>query len=201
MNSSAPQLEARGRPHSADADRIAQPGSGVEFEIASPATPSRRRPRHPAVPSPRNAIELSGMTGSRHAASRARRFPFRPFGGSAWAPRPHRAPAFADHHEVRPENQPSEMSMRSLLLFLAGLFATAFRPRLSLQLEVVALRHQLSIYQRTGRRPRIAPADRILWACLARAWSGNHLSFVKELYCMVSTRMIGAIAIMTACAT
>ncbi len=40
--------------------------------------------------------------------------------------------------------------MRSLLLFLAGLFATAFRPRLSLQLEVVALRHQLSIYQ-TGR--------------------------------------------------
>ncbi len=78
-------------------------------------------------------------------------------------------------------NQPFEMSMRSLRLFLAGLFATAFRPRLSLQLEVVALRHQLSIYQRTGRRPRIAPADRVLWACLARAWSGwrNHLFFVK----------------------
>ncbi len=31
-------------------------------------------------------------------------------------------------------NQPFEMSMRSLLLFLAGLFATAFRPRLLLQL-------------------------------------------------------------------
>lgn len=30
-------------------------------------------------------------------------------------------------------------------------------------------------------RPRIAPADRVLWACLARAWSGwrNHLFFVK----------------------
>ena len=71
--------------------------------------------------------------------------------------------------------------MRSLLRFPAGLFATAFRPRLSLQLEVVALRHQLSIYQRTGRQPRIAPADRILWAGLGRAWSGwrNHLFFVK----------------------
>ena len=73
------------------------------------------------------------------------------------------------------------MSMRSLLLFLAGLFATAFRPRLSLQLEVVASRYQLSIHQRTGRRPRIAPTDRVLLVCLARAWSGwrNHLFFVK----------------------
>lgn len=57
---------------------------------------------------------------------------------------------------TRRRNQPFEMSMPSLLLFLAGLFATAFRPRLSPQLEVVALRHQLSIYQRTGRRPRMA---------------------------------------------
>jgi hypothetical protein len=40
--------------------------------------------------------------------------------------------------------------MRSILLFLAGLFATAFRSRLSLQLDVVALRHLLSITQGTG---------------------------------------------------
>ena len=87
-------------------------------------------------------------------------------------------------------NPPPEMSMRSRLLFLAGLFATTLRPRRSLQIEIVALRHQLPICQRTGRRPLcqrtgrrplIVPADRILWARLARAWSGwrNHLFFVK----------------------
>jgi putative transposase len=37
---------------------------------------------------------------------------------------------------------------------------------------VLALRHQLSIYQRTCQRPRIAPADRILWSYLARVWAG-----------------------------
>jgi transposase InsO family protein len=46
---------------------------------------------------------------------------------------------------------------------------------------VLALRHQLSVYQRTCRRPRIAPADRILWSYLARIGAGwrEHLRFVK----------------------
>ncbi len=73
-----------------------------------------------------------------------------------------------------PGNEPPEMSRRSPLRFLAGLFATAFRPCRSLQLTVaatrsscntqslqhavVALRYRLSIYQRTGCRPRIASA-------------------------------------------
>jgi hypothetical protein len=46
------------------------------------------------------------------------------------------------------------------------------RSRMALQVEVLALRHQLAVYQRTGRRPRLGPADRILWAWLSRAWSG-----------------------------
>ena len=39
----------------------------------------------------------------------------------------------------------------------------------------------LSVYQRTQRRPRITPADRILWSYLARVWAGwrEHLFFVK----------------------
>jgi putative transposase len=41
-----------------------------------------------------------------------------------------------------------------------------------LHLEVLALRHQLAVYQRTGRRPRLGAADRLLWAWLSRAWSG-----------------------------
>jgi transposase InsO family protein len=48
---------------------------------------------------------------------------------------------------------------------------TAFRRRLSLQLEVVALRHQLSVYERSRpRRLWTEPGDRMLWSCLARLW-------------------------------
>jgi transposase InsO family protein len=41
-----------------------------------------------------------------------------------------------------------------------------------MQLEIFALRHQLAVYQRSPRRPRIGPADRLLWAWLSRVWSG-----------------------------
>ena len=50
--------------------------------------------------------------------------------------------------------------------------ASLFRSRRALQLEVLALRHQLAVYQRAGRRPRLGAADRLLWAVLSRAWSG-----------------------------
>ena len=71
--------------------------------------------------------------------------------------------------------------MRALLLLLVRWFLTTLRPRASLQLEVLALRHQISVYQRTCRRPRISPADRILWSYLTRIWAGwrQHLLFVK----------------------
>src|SRR5262249_22673135 len=45
------------------------------------------------------------------------------------------------------------------------------RPRLSLQLEIVALQHQLAVYRRSVRRPRLQPADRILWSWILRRWS------------------------------
>ena len=61
--------------------------------------------------------------------------------------------------------------MKQAALFLFSLLSTAFRPRLSLQLEVAALRHQLAVYQRTCQRPRIQPADRILWSLLSRLYS------------------------------
>ena len=55
--------------------------------------------------------------------------------------------------------------------FLSALGAL-FRSRLSLQVEIVALRHQLAIYRRTVKRPRIRPEDRILWSWLSRRWTG-----------------------------
>jgi putative transposase len=50
--------------------------------------------------------------------------------------------------------------------------STMFRSRVSLQLEIVALRHQIRVYQRSTMRPRIKRGDRILWSWLARRWSG-----------------------------
>jgi len=71
--------------------------------------------------------------------------------------------------------------MRDLLLFLVRWLFAALRPWVFLQLEVLALRHQLSVYQRTCQRPRITPAERLFWSYLARMWAGwrEHLVFVK----------------------
>jgi len=41
-----------------------------------------------------------------------------------------------------------------------------------MQIEILALRHQLTVYQRTAARPGLKPSDRILWAWLSRIWSG-----------------------------
>jgi putative transposase len=50
--------------------------------------------------------------------------------------------------------------------------STTLRSRLSLQFEIVALRHQIMVYQRSSSRPQIKRSDRILWSWLARRWSG-----------------------------
>lgn len=63
---------------------------------------------------------------------------------------------------------PRATILRASLAFVHALF----RSRLSLQIEILALRHQLAVYQRTAARPKLRPADRILWAWLSRAWSG-----------------------------
>ena len=62
--------------------------------------------------------------------------------------------------------------MRTLICALVAFVSTLFRSRLALQLENVALRHQLTVYQRTTKRPRISTGDRILWSWLSRGWSG-----------------------------
>jgi putative transposase len=40
-----------------------------------------------------------------------------------------------------------------------------------LQVEIVALRHQLAVYRRSVRRPHIRPADRVLWSWLSHHWA------------------------------
>ena len=57
--------------------------------------------------------------------------------------------------------------LRSLLVALL----CSFRTRVSLQLEILALRHQLGVLQRTKRRRiRLKATDRLLWVALHRLW-------------------------------
>ena len=42
----------------------------------------------------------------------------------------------------------------------------------TIALEHVALRHQLAVLHRSGRRPRLSRWDRFLWMWLSRAWAG-----------------------------
>ena len=37
-------------------------------------------------------------------------------------------------------------------------------------LENLALREQLAIFQRSVRRPKIRPTDRLFWVCLRKVW-------------------------------
>ncbi len=60
--------------------------------------------------------------------------------------------------------------MTHILYFLFSFLASTFRSRLSLQLEIAALRHQLSAYRSKGQRPRIAHLDRLIWSVLAKFW-------------------------------
>jgi hypothetical protein len=61
-----------------------------------------------------------------------------------------------------------------MLISLTTLFATLcslFRSRAALELENLALRHQIGALQRSARkRPRLTPGDRLLWVWLSRVW-------------------------------
>jgi hypothetical protein len=62
-----------------------------------------------------------------------------------------------------------------MLIFLASLLATLpsiLRSRAALELENLALRHQIGVLQRSARkRPKLILLDRLLWAALSRVWS------------------------------
>ncbi len=62
--------------------------------------------------------------------------------------------------------------MSQVTSFVICFLMAALRSRLSLQLEVAALRHQLSVYRGSQRRPPISSSDRLLWAMIASVWSG-----------------------------
>jgi hypothetical protein len=54
--------------------------------------------------------------------------------------------------------------MQSVIYAFLSMVGVLFRSRLSLQTEIIALGHQLTVYRRSVRRPQIRPADRLLWS-------------------------------------
>src|SRR4051812_29949542 len=65
-----------------------------------------------------------------------------------------------------------------LALFLAGA-SSVLKTRAALQLENVALRHQIGVFQRSQKkRPQLHAADRLLWVWLSRVWADWRSSLV-----------------------
>jgi putative transposase len=62
--------------------------------------------------------------------------------------------------------------MFSVLLSILQAAPAFVRSRAALQLEILALRHQLHVLQRSRRpRVRLTQADRLLWVWLSRIWT------------------------------
>jgi putative transposase len=62
--------------------------------------------------------------------------------------------------------------MMSVLISLLVTIRSAIRSRAALQLEVLALRHQLRVLDRARLgRVRLTRVDRVLWISLSRVWN------------------------------
>jgi len=72
--------------------------------------------------------------------------------------------------------------MLSLLSILLANLRSMFRSRAAVGLENFALRHQIGVLQRSAeKRPKLTPADRLVWVILSRIWSDwrSALAIVK----------------------
>lgn len=69
--------------------------------------------------------------------------------------------------------------MRSAIVSLLFTLRASLRDRAALQLEILALRHQLQVLERTRpRRVRLTRSDRLLWAWLSGVWRGWRVAVV-----------------------
>ena len=71
--------------------------------------------------------------------------------------------------------------MLSVVSILLASISAWFRSRLSVQIELIALRHQIAVYKQSISRPQLRPTDRLLWVWLSRLWPGwqEVLAFVQ----------------------
>jgi len=62
-------------------------------------------------------------------------------------------------------------SIPTSLLALLIILRSLIRSRIDLQLENLALRHQIGVLQRSlKKRPKLTSMDRLLWVSLSRIW-------------------------------
>ena len=62
---------------------------------------------------------------------------------------------------------------------LLGTLSSTSHSRVALELENLALRHPVAVLQRSARkRPKLTPADRLLWGWLSRLWRDWHSALV-----------------------
>ena len=75
--------------------------------------------------------------------------------------------------------------MPNLIVMMLSSLLAGLRTQAAMQAEILALRHQLIVLQRTQKKTRLIlrPADRWLWVWLSRLWSGwrSALIMVKPL--------------------
>ena len=57
------------------------------------------------------------------------------------------------------------------LTALVAALSSVFKTRAALQLENLALRHQLGVLHRSVKKPKLTPLDRLLWAWLCGVWA------------------------------
>jgi len=69
---------------------------------------------------------------------------------------------------------PQSFSFRTRSNGRFAFLGASLRTRAARQLEILALRHQIGVLQRSVKRPKLTPADRCLWAWLcsfpSRVW-------------------------------
>jgi putative transposase len=85
-----------------------------------------------------------------------------------------------------------------MLILLSALLSTLgsmFRSRAALELEHIALRHQIGVLKRSARkRPKLTPADRLFWVFLSRVWCDwrSALDIIKPLPGCRKRKMVDA---------
>src|SRR3989442_7500585 len=61
--------------------------------------------------------------------------------------------------------------MLGVLIALVAAALSFFKTRAALQLENLALRHQLGVLHRSVKKPKLTPRDRLLWVWLCGVWA------------------------------
>ena len=77
--------------------------------------------------------------------------------------------------------------MFSLLVSVFTALCSSFRTRAALQLEILALRHQINVLRRSQRgRVHLVTADRLFWTWLMYLWSGCPSALAKNDPCLLA---------------